>query len=84
VITPLSFWRVLAWIGAELCGRAAVGGASSEGWQDESGASRWGVGGQNCKVFRASRCSPRLAPFAATHAVVPRDEPAAIRARTQP
>lgn len=84
MIARSSFWRVMAWIGAGLCGKLVAGGAGSGGWQDESGASRWGVEAQNCEDSRASRYTPRLAPLAATRAFLPRDEPAACRLPVQP
>lgn len=77
MIDRLSFWRVMAWIGAELYGRTVARREGSEGWQDKSGASRWGVGAENCYVSRASRLTPRLASFRESRAFRPRNEPAA-------
>ena len=77
MIVHLSLWRVMAWIGAGLCGRSATGEEGSGRWQDKSRASRWDVGAQNCKTFRATRLSPRLALIQENHAFPPCNEPAA-------
>ena len=84
MIDRLSFWRVVAWFGAELCGRWVAREEGSGGWQDKSGASRWGVGPQNCSGFRASRYITRLALFREILAFPPRSEPAIICWAVQP
>jgi len=84
VIARWPLWRVMAWIGVQLCGKWAVKGGGSGGWQDKSGASRRGVGMQICVAFRASRLVPRLAPFRRIRAIPPCAEPAAIPRRNRP
>ncbi len=84
MIAPLSGFRVMAWIGAGLCGMVASEGKMEGGWQDESGASRRGVGVRICVVFKASRRAPRLAPFPRMHAIPLCAEPAAILRRSRP
>lgn len=84
VIARWPLWRVMAWIGAELCGRWVARGECSGGWQDKSGASRWGVGAQNCTICRASRDKSRLAPFREIDAFPPCNEPADKHLPLQP
>ena len=76
--------RVMASIGVGKSGRASGEGAGSGGWQDESGASRRGVGVRICVDYRASRLVPRLAPFPRMHAIPLCAEPAAILRRSRP
>lgn len=80
----LPIWRVMAWTSAKLCGRRVAEKDGSEGWQDKSGASRWGVGPQNCSGFKASRDVTRLALFREILAFPPRSEPAVICFAVQP
>lgn len=77
----LRIWRVMAWPGAKLCGSGVTGKDGSGGWQDESGASRRGVGPQNCGIFTASRPAPWLAPVSIIVAIPPFNEPAAVSHR---
>lgn len=48
MITRLPFWRVLAWIGAGLCGKWAVKGGRLRGWRDKTAAGCGGRGARNC------------------------------------
>lgn len=84
MIAILSLWSAAGWIGAKWRDLRPEGGKGELRWQDESGASRWGVGAQNCELSRASRLTPRLAPFRENRAFLPRNEPAAIRLPLQP
>lgn len=81
---PLPIWRFMAWPGAKLCESGVAGKDGSRGWQDKSGASRWGVGPQNCSGFRASRYITRLALFREILAFPARSEPAVVRLAVQP
>jgi len=81
VMGHLPIWRVMAWTSAKLCGSGVAGRDGSGGWQDESGASRRGVGPQNCGIFTASRPDPWLAPVSIIIAIPLFDEPAAVSHR---
>jgi hypothetical protein len=80
----LPLWRVMAWVGGWWRSLKAGERKGRLRWQDKSGASRWGVGAQNYEPSKASRLTPRLAPFREIDAFPPCNEPAANHLPLQP
>jgi hypothetical protein len=79
MIAPSPFWRVIAWIGAILCGREAAEEAGSGAWQDKSSAVRWGGEEQNCWTFSASRLAVLLAAWSIIGAILAFSAPSHFR-----
>ena len=53
MIAMFALWRVMACVGADLCGRSAVKGGGSGGWPDKSTAVGVGCETRNCSALTA-------------------------------
>lgn len=71
MIAPLLFWRVMAWIGAGLCGIVGVGRQAKLGWQDKSGGVGWGGDRQNYWTLSDVGANLTTSAFRGTDAIVP-------------
>lgn len=62
MIATFVLWRVMAWIGAQMCGKWAVKGERSGGWRDKRAAGCGGCEAQKSPASRAIHILSLLAP----------------------
>ena len=79
VIATFVLWRVMAWIGAQMCGKWAVKGERSGGWRDKGTAGCGGCEVQKSLASRAIHILSLLAPLRIFLAILPFLQPSRVR-----